>query len=307
MLPSPDKTARIAWIAADWGTTNLRLWAMDNNNAVVDEISSADGMSSTTSGHFERLLTTLAAAWLTPDRCTPVYACGMVGARQGWIEAPYARVPCAPAAVGRLVMAPTGDPRISVAIAGGVSQDSPPDVMRGEETQIAGFLRQEPSFSGVIGLPGTHCKWVQVAGGKITGFRSWMTGELFSLLADKSVLRHSVAADTLDVEAFKVHVGRAVAQAQPMADLFSVRARDLLEDRTKGDCRAHLSAILVAAEVRSVLDQLGSSDVVLLGAREISSLYLIALQAAGIKARRIAAERMTLLGLTFLREQSAIN
>ncbi len=76
--------------------------------------------------------------WLAAGRVTPVIACGMVGSRQGWLEAPYRAVPCTPLDPGSLVAVPTRDPRISVRLVPGLKQAKPADVMRGEETQIAG-------------------------------------------------------------------------------------------------------------------------------------------------------------------------
>ena len=118
----------------------------------------------------------------------------MVGARQGWIEAPYASVPCTPAT--QTIAPECRDPRLEMHILAGIRQLHPPDVMRGEETQIAGVLLREPGFEGVICLPGTHTKWAEVAGGIITSFQTFMTGELFGLLSTQSVLRHSMSAGT---------------------------------------------------------------------------------------------------------------
>lgn len=300
--PGAD-SGRIAWLAADWGTSNLRLWAMDAGNRVVDQTSSADGMAFTEPAHFERQLLALSGRWLTADRTMPVYACGMVGARQGWIEAPYASVPCEPVAPERLVTAPSADARIVVNIVGGVQQVDPPDVMRGEETQIAGFLHGSPGFEGLIVLPGTHSKWVRVSGGNITGFQSWMTGELFALLSQRSVLRHSVQADAIDPQAFERHVASALTMRQPFAALFSVRAGDLLQRVPASENRALLSALLIAAEIRHVGSALNESEVVLIGAEQVVAPYQVALQLAGVQATVTQAEQMTRLGLTSLREQ----
>ena len=123
----------------------------------------------------------------------PVIACGMVGARQGWIEAPYSQVPCAP--VGLSMIKPVvEDTRLDVSILPGLSQTDPADVMRGEETQIAGYLAENPGFDGVLCLPGTHTKWAHISAGEVVSFRTFMTGELFALVSSQSVLRHSVGA-----------------------------------------------------------------------------------------------------------------
>ena len=84
------------------------------------------------------------------------------------------------------------DPRLTVPVIGGPAPDKPADVMRGEETQIAGFFFENQGFDGVLCLPGTHSKWVQISAGEIVSFRTFMTGEIFALLADRSVLRHTL-------------------------------------------------------------------------------------------------------------------
>ena len=163
------------WIAVDWGTSTLRAWAMSHDGQDVATASSAEGMGQLTSAEFEPALLRLVETWLEPAKPTPVIACGMVGAKQGWTEATYSDTPCQPQS--RFTAAPTRDPRLNMHIISGVSQSDPADVMRGEETQIAGFQRLNPKWDGVICLPGTHTKWVQMSAGEIVSFQTFMTGE----------------------------------------------------------------------------------------------------------------------------------
>ena len=150
--PGPD------WLAVDWGTSRLRVWAMDGDSALGQRVSDR-GMGSARAGGVRGRAPRLRRRLDQPP--VSAVACGMVGARQGWIEAPYARVPGAPRVTGA-VPAPTRTPGLSVHILPGLSQDRPADVMRGEETQIAGFLALNPGWDGVLCLPGTHTKWAQV-------------------------------------------------------------------------------------------------------------------------------------------------
>ncbi|MEO0743952.1 MAG: 2-dehydro-3-deoxygalactonokinase, partial [Pseudomonadota bacterium] len=154
----------VAWIAVDWGTSHLRAWLMARDGAVLDRRSSDDGMGGLARDGFAPALHALVGDALP----APVLACGMVGSRQGWAEAPYAAVPCAPPTIHAAVTVPGADVRILP----GVKQDSPADVMRGEETQIAGFLARTPGFDGVICLPGTHTKWAHISAGEIVSFRT---------------------------------------------------------------------------------------------------------------------------------------
>ena len=166
-----------AWIAVDWGTSHLRAWRMGRQDQVIERKVSDAGMGGLAPSEFAPAL-----EGLVGPLDVPVVACGMVGSRQGWAEAPYFTTPCAPPDAA-------GATRVGhVHILPGVRQLDPADVMRGEETQIAGFLAAAPSFDGVICLPGTHTKWVHISAGEIVSFRTAMTGELFALLRDGSVL-----------------------------------------------------------------------------------------------------------------------
>ena len=126
------------WIAVDWGTSNMRAWAMSASGTVLDEVRSDRGMGSLKPAEFEQALRDAIAPW--DHKGAPMIACGMVGAKQGWMEAPYAAVPCAATPEG-FTKPDAGD--LDVHIIAGLKQADPADVMRGEETQIAGFLVDE--------------------------------------------------------------------------------------------------------------------------------------------------------------------
>ena len=153
-----DLREHTSWVAVDWGTTNLRVWFMDETNSVLDQVSTEQGMGALSRDAFEPALIAALALVLSDTRVLPVVCCGMVGSRQGWVEAPYAAAPVSLLNTQNVVTVPTTDPRIRAFILSGIKQMTPPDVMRGEETQIAGVLRAYPDFSGCICLPGTHTK-----------------------------------------------------------------------------------------------------------------------------------------------------
>ena len=287
-LAAPD------WIAVDWGTSRLRAWAIRDGRA-VDARASDDGMASLTQDEFERALLSLVADWLGDD-ATDVIACGMVGARQGWIEAPYRAVPCPPAGDGA-VTAPARDPRLRVRILPGLRQDDPPDVMRGEETQIAGVLSAHPGFDGTLCLPGTHTKWVRVSAGEVVGFRTFMTGELFALIAGRSVLRHSVD-DGWDDAAFATAAAEGLSRPEQVAArLFGLRAEGLLTGHAPGVARARLSGLLIGMELAAARGWWLGTDVLLMGDGVQAGAYRTALAAEGVAARIAPAEDATLAGL----------
>ena len=284
---------RAEWIAADWGTSNLRVWAM-RGREVLAEASSDAGMNTLTRDRFEGALLALVADWI--DGPVQVIACGMVGSRQGWAEARYQPVPCRPAA--HMVAAPTSDPRLSVRILSGVSQMQPPDVMRGEETQIAGFLAARPDFDGVVCLPGTHSKWARISAGELCHFRTAMTGEMFDLLSRHSVLRHSVA-DGWDEDAFREALDEILSRPERLAtSLFTLRASGLLNGEDGQGARARLSGILLGAELAAMKPYWLGQQVALIGAPRLTQVYASALRAVGLEPSIHDGTDMVRAGLT---------
>lgn len=286
------------WIAVDWGTSHLRAWAMAGDT-VRAEAASDDGMGRLSKAQFEPALLRLIEPWLGAVKM-PVIACGMVGSRQGWVEAPYATVPCRPLPEA-LVAAPVTDPRIEVRVVPGLRQREPADVMRGEETQIAGFLAQRPDFDGVICLPGTHSKWVHISAGEVVSFRSFLTGEMFDLLSTASVLRHTVG-EGWDAEAFSDAMSDALSRPETVAArLFSIRAEALLKGLDAGTARARLSGALIGLELAGARPYWLGQNVALIGAPKLSAIYAAALSAQGVPAEVADGAAMTRAGLAAAR------
>lgn len=296
------------WIAADWGTSHLRLWLMDESDRVLHRIAADCGMGSLARDAFEPALLDHVGAHLAPGRVTPVICCGMAGSRQGWAEAPYARAPCLPPTVAQAAIAPTTDPRLEVRILPGIAQDRPADVMRGEETQISGWLAAHPGFDGVLCLPGTHCKWVQISAGEVVSFRTFMTGELFALLSRQSVLRHSLSGEGWDDDAFAQAVAQAMSHPGSVAaDLFTIRAQSLLQGLDPAAARARLSGLLIGLELGGARPWWLGQDVAIIGAPKIAAAYQAALRGQGMAARLADAEDMTLRGLIAARRTQREN
>lgn len=287
------------WIAVDWGTSRLRAWAMGVDDVVLCEASSDSGMGGLSPGQFEAALLSLIGDWLPVDRVTDVVACGMVGARQGWTEARYMTTPCPPLHPAGVVQPGVTDRRLNVRIIPGLRQNAPADVMRGEETQIAGFLENEPDFDGLICLPGTHSKWAKVTDGVVTSFATFMTGELFAALSAHTVLRHAMGdkgGTDWDDDAFADAIVRAFKAPEALTtQLFSIRANGLLHGLSPGSARATLSGMLIGGElsVASAPD----SDILLLGDDTLCDHYQKAISLIGRTARTASASAATLNGL----------
>lgn len=287
------------WIAVDWGTSNLRAWAMGQGGRVLAAATSEDGMGKLARDGFEPALLRLIGDWL--GNHPPIIACGMVGSRQGWCEAPYRTVPCLPLDRAALVAAPTLDPRLSVQLAPGLKQTAPADVMRGEETQIAGALALMPGYDGILCLPGTHSKWAQISAGEVVSFQTFMTGEMFALLSDASVLRHGMQGGGWEDAAFNTALSDALSRPERLgARLFSLRAEGLIAGLTPAAARARLSGLLIGTELAGARPYWLGQRVTLVGADRLSAVYARALASQGVQARILSATDCTLAGLASL-------
>jgi 2-dehydro-3-deoxygalactonokinase len=236
----------------------------------------------------------------------PVLICGMAGARQGWAEAPYLTTPTRLDALheGAIRVETAGDVRILPGVA--QAQAEQPDVMRGEETQLLGIT--EPDFTGLVCIPGTHSKWVRIESGVIVAFTTYMTGELFSVIAQHSILMHAVeaaGAPTQDGAPFRA--GLAAAQAAPSgltASLFRLRAAQLLGFEQRSDGAARLSGLLIGSEIADAMQRFGGArQLRLLAAGSLGALYHAALAALGFEVRTVDAEQASRRGLA----KAAIN
>ncbi|OSP56346.1 2-dehydro-3-deoxygalactonokinase [Pseudoruegeria sp. SK021] len=285
------------WIAVDWGTTHLRAFAMDATGAVLAEASSDKGMGSLDRAGFEPALSDLITPWLT-DAPMPIIACGMVGSRQGWVEAPYASTPCPPLSPD-MVHPEVTDARLQVSIIPGILQAAPADVMRGEETQIAGYLALNPGYTGVICLPGTHTKWVEIIAGRITRFQTVMTGDMFAALSQHTVLRHTVQSKGWDEPAFLHALSQTLSQPESLpARLFGLRADHLLNGLTPDAAVSRLSGYLIGCELAATREYWLGQNVALIGDGRLTALYAAALANQGAPAEIADGNTTVIAGLT---------
>lgn len=288
---------------------------MSAEDEILQAKDSPEGMASLRPDEYEDVLMSLIAAWVGGARMAPlpVVACGMLGAKQGWQEMPYHAIPCAPLSGSHSQPIDTKNSNILVTIVAGLSQTSPADVMRGEETQVAGFLHRHPSFSGVVCLPGTHAKWVEITRDQKVGkFQTYMTGELFSLISKQSVLRHCVADNGMDESAFLSGVTESMQQPTAwLPALFHLRAASLLDGMLPGPAYSRLSGLLIGTELLASESYWGDQEVVLIGAEALSELYRLALQSSPRVAAKsitiVDSEAMTLAGLTAAYKQLKVN
>ena len=286
------------WIAVDWGTTSMRARRVGVDGSVVAEAAAGPGMGALEAHAFEPALLEAVAPWLG-EVPAEVLVCGMAGARQGWIEAPYVELPAAlTGLLDHAVRPETRDPRLDVRIVPGLCRRDPADVMRGEETQLLGLLAGEDMADATVCLPGTHSKWARIEGRRVTGFETHMTGELYALLSSRSVLRHSVD-EGADEGAFDAAVGEALDDPVILPRLFGLRASSLLEDVGPGTAAARLSGWLIGAEIARAPSGPDAVHVVASGA--LASRYARALAVAEREARVHDGGTLAVAGLAALR------
>ncbi|HZB53629.1 MAG TPA: 2-dehydro-3-deoxygalactonokinase [Reyranella sp.] len=295
---SPSRGASAAFVVVDWGTSSFRGWLMSAGGAVLAESRGGEGMLHCAGGvgfapvlrdHLGRLGGLARAS---------VLICGMAGARQGWVEAPYLKTPTRLDALheGAIRVDAPGDIRILPGVA--QARADRPDVMRGEETQLLGVT--EPDFTGLVCIPGTHSKWIRIEAGAIVEFSTYMTGELFSVIAQHSILAHAIESSApADSEAFRAGLSTALAEPTALtASLFRLRAAQLLGFEPRADGAARLSGLLIGTELADAARRHGKvRSVRLIAAGALGPLYEAALGAQGLEVTTVDAEQASRLGL----------
>jgi len=287
-------------VALDWGTSNLRAYLMSADGGVVETRHAARGIlhlpARAGCGRFEQAFADIAGDWVGRDPTLAVVAAGMVGSAQGWIEAPYAHTPAdvrSLAAHGVRVPSGLGP---DVLIAPGVIFDPPdrePDVMRGEEIKIAGAVAAEPSLGERTWfvLPGTHSKWAFVERQRIVSFATYMTGELYAVLREHSILGR-LMTESADPggSALAFEKGLETARAGSPGDLghqlFAARTLGLTGRLPSNALADYLSGLLVGNELVSALAasraiREADAPLVLLGDAALCRRYARALEVFG--------------------------
>lgn len=284
--------------AIDWGTTSFRLWLLSHDGTILGERRSDEGMMHCAPNRFEEVMNKHLEALGAP-RDLPVVICGMAGARQGWVEAPYLDSLTDPLDLAaRATRIPNaGRP---VMILPGLCQRNPrePDVMRGEETQIFGAL-EEGQATSVFCLPGTHSKWAHYEEGRIKRFMTFMTGEIYSVLSRHSILALGMGEEKAgDDEAFARGVTDMLADPGLLTrQLFTIRSGAILGFSAQGHA-SRLSGLLIGAEIAAATAAFkGNEPVTLVASGALARLYERALQLAGCAIRRVDADEAVRSGL----------
>jgi 2-dehydro-3-deoxygalactonokinase len=276
-----------ALIAADWGTTNFRMFLFGADGEIIARHAANIGLKNLGVLSFEQALTSVMKGdFARPD--LPILLSGMVGSRQGWVDAPYAACPSGIKDIAaHTVIAPSD--KLKIRIVPGLSAQSPEtgifNVMRGEETQVFGLIaqkaRQSEIADGVFILPGTHSKWAMVEGGEVKTFNTYMTGEMFSVLKSHSILGALMSDDIEDEAVFLLGVDRGIEDKSLLSLLFSVRTEGLFGHIKPPSLSSYLSGLLIGSEVRAEIGRHGIRAVGIVGDSTLSRLYKRALTHTG--------------------------
>jgi 2-dehydro-3-deoxygalactonokinase len=289
-----------ALLALDWGTSSLRGARLDARGQAVEERSFARGILSVAPGEFPRVFESCFGDWMKDPHALCLMA-GMVGSRQGWLEAPYCACPAGFEEVasklawvepGRIAIVPglvceqEGIPDVK-------RLNRIPDVMRGEETQIFGALKLLARQDALLVLPGTHSKWVRVQAGRIQSFATFMTGEFFALLRQHSILAHTLPVNPsdgdFDSEAFEQGVTLALRSNSLLHSAFSARTLSLFDRLPAAALPSYLSGLVIGEELR--VQPLKSSDeVIIIGSEALTQRYQNALALRSVAAQRIGSQ-----------------
>ncbi|MBS0220591.1 MAG: 2-dehydro-3-deoxygalactonokinase [Proteobacteria bacterium] len=275
-------------VAVDWGTSSLRGARLDEAGRVLEEKTTPQGILAVPAGQFPAVFESLFSDWMKAADSFCLIS-GMAGSRQGWAEAPYE---ACPADLSQLARRLHWIEEGRIAIVPGLSdeQGSVPDVMRGEEVQIFGAMRLTGMTTGLFVLPGTHNKWVTVRDGRITGFRTCMTGEFYAVLSQHSILGRTMQADApLDEPAFLRGLAVADNGEGLLHNAFGARTLALFRRLSAPALASYLSGVLIGEELRA-RPLKDAQHVVLIGAPALTMRYALALETLGVGAQILGAE-----------------
>jgi 2-dehydro-3-deoxygalactonokinase len=309
MPPMTDTAANGPFLAADWGTSNLRAWVIEADGAVRDVRKFPWGVAKLQPGEAQSALEVEVRPALGAEDL-PAILCGMIGSNLGIAAVPYADCPLdAEALAGRLHRVEgEGPPAWIVPGLRCRRPNGDPDVIRGEETKVLGWLAQDRSRregERLLCLPSTHAKWILVRDGRIERFLTAMSGELFEVLGRHGVLKSAALAD--DEAAFDEGL-KAGDGDEPLASrLFATRSRVVGGGMAAEDARSYLSGLLVGDETSKMIrDFAPSGPVALLGEPELCRWYERALERLGLVVETEAGDGAVIAGLTILRAKGAV-
>ncbi len=293
-------------IIVDWGTTSLRATLAGEGGEELDHLETADGITSLDKGKHEAALMAALAPWFSLHGALPVAALGMITSRNGWVEVAYVPCPAGPAELAaRTVrgLLPNGSDLVFLPGLNDPARQPFPDVMRGEETQIVGHGL---GGDATLIVPGTHSKWARIKGGRIDGFQTFVTGEIFNLLINHSfIARGSAQPPVDDPEAYRWGLREAKQSAAMLSLLFSSRTGGLVGHLSSEQLRSYVRGLVIGQEFRQAREAgwyAEGEDAAIVGNDGLNDLYVVAADIFGLKTSVAVDDTLTKGALAILKQ-----
>lgn len=275
-------------IGIDWGTSSLRAFLIGTRGEVLDQLTTSKGIMHIPDKDFDVVLTRLIDPWIH-DKRLPIIASGMITSRNGWLETPYLSVPTDTDQLAAELQPIHMANRSIIHFITGLTVDhrGAPDVMRGEEAQIAGAV-EAGLADGICVMPGTHSKWITVVDKRIVDFETFMTGEIFEALRSHTILGTLIENGDFSENAFRDGVTAGFdAGSKLLHTLFHVRTLPLFEKIDKTKVADYLSGMLIGAEITGALfNQNINGPVTIVGRDDLADRYATALKMLEIRSIR---------------------
>ena len=299
MAKSTAQQFKPFWVGIDWGTTNLRYWVISKDTGdIIETGQKCQGIKVVLEKKFEDIVLEILASNMPKQEVTDILCCGMIGSKQGWQEVEYVQSPCSPQLAKNVVKVETKDSRLRVQIIPGIKQSKIPDMMRGEETQILGFLNSYPNFEGIICFTGTHTKWVKIGEGEVIFFETFMTGEIYDILLNHSMIKFSALVGKIGINESKNAALEIFNKPYKFSShIFKLRADDLLNGVSGNQIKSRLSGYIIGLEIAGSKNFWLGSDVVIVGNPPVTEIYNEVLKELGIKSRIFFPNELALSGL----------
>ena len=286
-------------VVVDWGSSQFRAYLLDANGTVIEKTENNRGIFRTRESGFESVLYSACGSWFDHVPGLPVFMCGMVGSREGWIETEYLKCPISVDELGERLVRVAAIPDNPIFIVPGLSSGmfAFTDVMRGEETQIFGLPRESCS-EGITCMPGTHSKWVSFNGSTINYFATFLTGELFASIKTSSSIQPVIQHEEFDEDAFKEGIRLSGSPGGLSHHVFSIRSRLVAGESSYGAHASYLSGLLIGAEINAGLTFCPvKHSITLIGNKSLLRQYDLAFSLFDIATTSMLSDEASVRGL----------
>lgn len=292
-------------VLGDWGTSVGRFYLCRFYQQKITVIARAQGRGIKHISDPQACFFELCQDWFNQYGPIPVYLIGTVGADIGWKKSPYVTCPTNKNQLLKNAISFTTK-GIKITILPGVTCTNHyglPDIMRGEETQLFGFLAQYPQHKEqLVCLPGTHTKWALLANNQIQSFLTSPVGELYEVLNQHSVLLNPTMTQRACNASFTqgLQIGM-LKKSNILHTLFATRSLQVINNMDNNQAAGYLSGLLIGADVQAAMQDFPAfSQVCVIGSDYICSLYVQALNHLGIANQLFSSEDATILGMQAL-------